>query len=202
MTTVDDSYARRAAEYITLLGSMDTVHPSDRQLVETWAEQVTGRILDAGCGPGHWTSHLARAGHEVRGIDLAPPFITSARRRFPGVPFDVASIDDIDEPDGSLGAVLSWYSTIHHAPDRIKVPIAEFARTIRPGGTLLVGYFAGESSVARFEHAVTPAYRWPERELHAILRDHAFDVVESHRRTGRGYRPHAAVVCRREDGQV
>lgn len=200
VTLVADAYSRRAGEYTALLGSMDAVHPSDRQLVETWADSVTGRILDAGCGPGHWTDHLARRGHAVRGIDLAPPFVASARKNFPGVSFTVASIDDVDEPDAALGGILSWYSTIHHAPDRIGVPLAEFARTVRPGGTLLVGFFVGESSVEPFDHAVAPAYRWPARELHAALRDHAFDVVETHHRVGRGYRPHGAVVCRRRDG--
>ncbi len=200
MTTVEEAYSKRAEDYTALLGSMEAVHPSDRQLVETWAESVAGRILDAGCGPGHWTDHLARKGHAVRGIDLVPPFVTSARRSYPGVPFAVASIDHIDEPNASLGGILSWYSTIHHAPDRISVPLTEFARTVQPGGTLLVGYFAGESSIAQFDHAVAPAYRWPARELHAVLRDHAFDVMESHCRTGRGYRPHGAVVCRRGDG--
>ena len=49
-----------------------------------------------------------------------------------------------DEPDGSLGGILAWLSTIHHEPSRIGIPLAEFARTLRPGGGLLLGYFDGE----------------------------------------------------------
>ncbi|WP_282944121.1 class I SAM-dependent methyltransferase [Cellulomonas endometrii] len=199
MTTVDEAYSRRAAEYADLFGSMRAVHPSDRQLVESWADTVDGRILDAGCGPGHWTNHLARRGKAVRGIDLVPAFIERARSSYPDVPFAVASIDRIDEPTASLGGILSWYSTIHHTPGRIAVPLAEFARTIRPGGALLVGYFDGGASIEEFDHAVAPAYRWPMRTLHEVLRRHGFDVVESHRRTGCDSRPHGAVICRRGD---
>lgn len=200
MTTVADAYSRRADEYVDLFGSMAAVHPSDRQLVETWADDVTGPVLDAGCGPGHWTDHLVRRGHEARGIDLTPAFVGRARATYPGVSFAVGSIDRIDAPDASFGGVLSWYSTIHHAPRHIAAPLAEFARTLRPGGSLLLGYADGECAVEAFDHAVAPAYRWPEAAMHALLAAHGFDVVEQHRRTGRGYRPHAAVVARLRDG--
>ncbi|WP_371300461.1 hypothetical protein [Cellulomonas sp. Y8] len=76
------------------------------------------------------------------------------------------------------------------------MPLAEFARILRPGGTLLLGYFDSESTVHRFDHAVAPAYRWPAPALRAMLGDHGFEVVEQHRRTGRGHRPHGAVVAR------
>lgn len=148
MTNVADAYSRRAVEYSDLLGSMEAVHPSDRQLVDCWADGVTGRVVDAGCGPGHW------------------------------------------------GDILSWYSTIHHAPARIAVPIAEFARTLRPGGTLVLGHFAG-SSIEAFDHAVARAFRWPASALQAILESNGFDVVETHSRTGPSHRPHGAIVCRR-----
>jgi trans-aconitate methyltransferase len=49
-------------------------------------------VLDAGCGPGHWTNHLAGRGLEVRGIDLVPAFIEHARTSYPDVAFDFGSI--------------------------------------------------------------------------------------------------------------
>ncbi len=50
---VSPAYLRRAAEYVELFGSMSAAHPSDRQLVSTWAGEVEGSVIDAGCGPGH-----------------------------------------------------------------------------------------------------------------------------------------------------
>jgi SAM-dependent methyltransferase len=196
MTDVTTAYSGRAAEYTDLLGSMDAVHPSDRQLVETWADAVDGRAVDAGCGPGHWTNHLAARGCDVRGIDLVPSFVDHGRDAYPDVRFDLGSIDDLDEPDGSLGGILSWFSTIHHDPARIGVPLSEFARTLRPGGLLLLGFFEG-ASVEAFDHAVVRAYRWPAEDLHDRLRAVGFDIVETHRRSGEGQRPVGVILCRR-----
>jgi len=104
--SVTAAYSARAAEYTELLGSMGAVHPSDRQLIDSWAAAVDGRVLDAGCGPGHWTGHLAGRGLDARGIDLVPSFVEHARAAYPGVRFDLESIEDIAEPDGALGGVL------------------------------------------------------------------------------------------------
>lgn len=134
MDDVTEAYSRRAAEYTDLLGSMSSVHASDRQLIDSWLETLTGPVLDAGCGPGHWTDHIASRGFAVRGIDRVPAFLEHARSSYPGVSFGLGSIDRIEEPDGSIGGVLSWYSTIHHPPARIAEPIGEFARVLRPGG--------------------------------------------------------------------
>jgi len=198
MSRVTAAYSARAAEYIDALGSVGSAHPSDRQLIDTWSDGVSGDALDAGCGPGHWTDHLTRRGLRVRGIDLVPEFVEHARSTYPGTRFDVASIDDIPAADGSLGGVLSWYSTIHHSPDRIGVPLREFARVLRPGGTLLLGHFDGRH-VESFDHAVLPAFRWPTDEIERELLAVGFETIETHRRTGVGYRPLGVVLCRRRE---
>lgn len=196
MPTVPTAYATRAAGYIALLGSMSAVHPSDRALVDAWAAKLHGPVLDAGCGPGHWTAHLAARGLDARGVDLTPAFIEHARVAAPGIPFSVGSIDHLDAQDGSLGGILSWFSVIHHEPDRIGVPLTEFARALRPGGLLLLGCFDG-ATVKPFDHAVVRAYRWPASEMRRQLDAVGFEIVSTHRRSEPGRRPVAAIVARR-----
>ncbi|WP_347568813.1 class I SAM-dependent methyltransferase [Microbacterium lacticum] len=152
-------------------------------------------MLDAGCGPGHWTNHLAGLGFTIRGVDLVADFVEHARATYPGVRFDQGSIESIEEPDDELGGILSWFSTIHHDPSRISAPIAEFARALRPGGTLLLGYFDSADTIEPFDHAVVQAYRWPAAALQAVLEDAGFVVVETHRRAERGRRPVGAIIC-------
>ena len=189
------AYSGRAAEYIDVLGSMGSVHPSDLQIVSTWASDVRGEVIDAGCGPGHWTNLLAQQGLTARGIDRVPEFIAHAERAFPSASYTLGDLDHLDADTNSVGGILSWYSLIHHEPDAIRVPLREFGRVLVPGGTLLVGFFEGPV-IEKFAHAVTPAYRWPVEAISAQLSRAGFDVLESHVRTTTGERPQAAVSAR------
>lgn len=197
MGATTQAYADRASEYTSLLGSMDAVHPADRHLVETWADQVEGAVLDAGCGPGHWTAHLAGRGCAVQGIDQVPAFIHHARTTYPDVAFEVGSMDSLEANTGSVGGVLAWYSLIHHDPALIQVPLRELARVLQPNGSLLVGFFVG-SAIEPFDHAVTTAYYWSVSALTRELEPAGFEVSEAHTRTGTGYRPHGAVIATRK----
>ncbi|GAA1827777.1 class I SAM-dependent methyltransferase [Agromyces salentinus] len=196
--TVGSAYSRRAAEYTDLFGSVSAAHPSDRQLVTTWAGGIDGSVIDAGCGPGHWTQFLADLGLSARGVDLVPEFIERARAEYPGIPFEVGDLEELGCEPGAAGGILSWYSLIHHEPGSIRGPLAEFHRALRPGGTLLVGFFEGPV-VERFDHAVIPAQRWPVAGLSAELVAAGFEVIESHVRKTVGERPQAAIIARRAD---
>lgn len=175
---------------------MSAVHPSDRQLVSTWANEVEGSVIDAGCGPGQWTNFLTERGLSAQGIDLVPEFIERARRTYPDVPFTTSSLNALDVRDGSVGGILSWYSLIHHEPGTIRVPLQEFNRVLEPGGALLIGFFEGPV-VEQFPHAVTPAYRWSVEALSEELSATGFDVIESHVRNTADQRSQAAIIARR-----
>lgn len=198
---VETAYARRAAEYAEHLGTMTAVHPADEHLVSTWARALDGPVLDAGCGPGHWTAHLAAQGVDVRGLDRVPAFVEHARTAHPGVTFDVGDLDALPQDDDALAGVLAWYSLVHHEPAAIGRALDEVARVLRPGGELLVGFFVGDE-VEPFEHAVTRAWRWSPDALADVVRDSGLTVVEVHSRTGNpsGPRPHGALLARL-DGQ-
>jgi len=193
---VRNAYSRRAAGYSEHLGSMEAVHPSDRQLVTTWADQITGPAIDAGCGPGHWTGYLARPGVAVRVIDLVPEFMAHARASYSGIAFDVGAVDELQVETGTVFGVLAWHSLIHCEPDEIQVSLQEFARLLRPGSDLLLGFFEGPM-VRKFEHTVVAAYWWPVGELCDKLRAVGFDVIETHMRTGPQHQPHGVIRARR-----
>ncbi|WP_217483565.1 class I SAM-dependent methyltransferase [Curtobacterium sp. Csp2] len=190
------AYGGRAQEYAAVLGSMQAVHPADRTHVEQWAAGCHGVVVDAGCGPGHWTAHLTGLGHRVVGLDAVPEFVAIARRTAPDVEVRRATLESTGLPPGSVGGVLSWYSLVHHEPEAVPVALAEFHRVLDAGGGLLVGAFAG-AVLEPFDHAVTTAWRWPAERLVAAVEDAGFTVVDVREREDEGVRPHLAVSALR-----
>lgn len=190
------AYGQRAEEYSSLLGSMDATHELDRTLVSRWAGGVSGRLIDAGCGPGQWTDFLRSRGCDVEGIDLVPTFVDLARARFPGVGFRVAELDRLGVPDRSVAGILAWYSIIHTAPRDVPGILGEFARCLVGGGTLLLAIFEG-ARIEPFPHAVTTAYFWSIEEISRRLLEAGFRVEATDSRVDPGRRPHVAILARR-----
>ncbi len=190
------AYGARATEYADLLGTMDAVAGPDRELVLRWAAARTGPVVDAGCGPGHWTDLLHRHGVDVEGVDPTPEMLLLARERFPRSRFRAGRLEDLGVADGTLDGVLAWFSLIHTPPAQVADTLAGVARALRPGGSALLGFFTGDA-VEPFDHAVTTAYRWPADELAARLRDAGLVVAQTHARTDPGVRPQGAIVAGR-----
>lgn len=193
---VRDAYGRRAEEYAELAVTPEWMAEQDHRTICGWAGAVSGRMIDAGCGPGQWTDVLRRQGHDIEGVDLVPRFVELARSRFPDSAYRVAELDSLGVGSGSVAGILSWYSVIHTAPSDVPGILREFARCLREGGSLLLGMFEGPR-IEPFPHAVTTAYFWPVEEMSQRLVDAGFVVEATESRADPGRRPHAAIVARR-----
>lgn len=142
------AYDLVAEDYAALLkGELEKL-PIERGMLTAFAEQVAadggGAVADIGCGPGRVSGFLHGIGVDVRGVDLSPGMIEVARRDHPGIPFEVASMAALPYRDGELAGALAWYSIIHIPQERQDAVLAEFARVVRPGGRLLLGFQVSE----------------------------------------------------------
>ncbi|HWS39567.1 MAG TPA: class I SAM-dependent methyltransferase [Actinoplanes sp.] len=153
------AYDTGAEAYVSVNPDPRVEAPLDHAMIDAFVAAVTAdgdgpRVLDAGCGAGRMSGHLAARGCRVRGLDLSPGMISYARRDHPELEFTVGSLADLPYPDDEFDGVLLWYSTIHTPPAGQARLFAEAARVLRPGGHLLVGFQAGEGI-----RDVGPAYR-------------------------------------------
>ena len=193
--TALEAYARRAEEYAELLGTLEAMAPADVRRIESWARGTEGPLLDLGCGPGHWTAHLAALGHDVEGWDPVGEFVGIARRRHPGTAFRRAALEDLSARPGDRGGILAWYSLIHLEPSELPAALAHLHDALRPGGSLLLGFFDGPRQEP-FDHAVATAQHWPVARMMTLLEDAGFELVDVETREDLGARPHAAVHAR------
>jgi FkbM family methyltransferase len=100
----DVSASRAAAEFALKLTPFD--QRQYRKLTAARAEtirRVAGKLklamglttaLDVGCGVGFFSQTLAECGLKVRGFDGREENIVEARKRFPGLPFETADIEE------------------------------------------------------------------------------------------------------------
>ncbi len=120
--------------------------PFDRWLLERLAGLAGGGpVADVGCGPGQVTAHLALAGADATGFDLAPGMVAEARRRFPELEFAVADLTAPPSAPGGDGwsLVTAWYSLVHLAGSELQGAVIALARALRPGGWLALAVHIG-----------------------------------------------------------
>ncbi len=157
--------------------------PAGRIRWERRVRMLTGhikkgeKILELGCGTGHFTRALARTGAAVTAIDISPDLLTVARRDRPSdnVTFEVQNAYALTYPDATFDSVVGS-SVLHHL--EIEPALAQINRVLRPGGTIrftepnmLNPQIAIQKNVPAVKRKLgdspdeTAFFRWPLRQL-------------------------------------
>ncbi|MFD4639213.1 class I SAM-dependent DNA methyltransferase [Lentzea sp. NPDC058436] len=137
-----DSYDTVAASYAELTRDLLAGLPHLRAALRLFAEEVSGPVLDVGCGPGDITARLNDLGADASGIDLSPAMIALARRNHPELRFEVGSMTD--PLPGPVGGILAWWSLIHVPDELVPVVLGHFHDALRPDGLLQLGFHVGD----------------------------------------------------------
>jgi 2-polyprenyl-3-methyl-5-hydroxy-6-metoxy-1,4-benzoquinol methylase len=99
-------------------------------------------VVDAGCGSATKTLHLARRGYRVKALDFSEAILLTARREAERagvadrIEFDHGDLTALKLATGSASRVLCW-GVLMHVPE-VEKAVAELARIVAPGGTLIV----------------------------------------------------------------
>ena len=106
------------------------------------------RILDAGCGAGRVGGHLAKAGHEVVGVDLDPQLVAAARADHPGPLWLTGDLADLDLPAAGVPAgfaviVCAGNVMTFVAPSTRREILRRFRGHLGAGGRVAVGFGGG-----------------------------------------------------------
>jgi SAM-dependent methyltransferase len=136
-------------------------------------------LLDAPCGAGRVSFHLARAGCVVTGMDLRETFIRRARRRFRSGglhgTFRVLDLRRLDM-EGQFDGVFSWAGSFGYFSEAENAQlIAAYVRALRPGGRLLIEQPNREHILRHYQRvvqtgSVTYRSRWDARNQRVTTR--------------------------------
>jgi phosphatidylethanolamine/phosphatidyl-N-methylethanolamine N-methyltransferase len=138
LVTVKKAYARWAPVYDLVFGALFN---RGRQAAIAAAEQVGGRILEVGVGTGISLPGYSSQSRIV-GIDLSEPMLRKAQARVAELSLknverlEVMDAEHLSFPDASFDVVVAHYvvSTVPHP----EIALDEFARTLRPGGEIVL----------------------------------------------------------------
>ncbi len=106
-------------------------------IVRHWLALLdAGNVLDAGAGTGLYRAVIESSGHRAIGLDISKEMLLVQRRTHPEAIQVQGSLDALPFRDSSFDYVLST-RVLTHVPALLLV-FREFARTVRPGGQLLL----------------------------------------------------------------
>lgn len=127
----DDATARATLQSIPILLAHASLFPG-------------AKVLDAGCGPGYVAACAEVLGASSKGIDFSPNMIAEARRRFPGIAFEVGDIEQLPLADETQDAVLSNIVLFHVT--RPESVMSEAFRVLLPGGKFVFSQWLGPNA--------------------------------------------------------
>jgi SAM-dependent methyltransferase len=108
-----------------------------------------GRVLDLGCGPGLYTTRLARLGHQCRGVDISPAAIAYARAQAASealaADYVLGDARSVGLGEGYDLAMFIFGELNSLRPADALTVLQRAAAALAPGGALLIEphHFAG-----------------------------------------------------------
>ncbi|MER6413761.1 class I SAM-dependent methyltransferase [Streptomyces humidus] len=144
-TDLTDDAGGRAARVFDALGpAYETAFAhseAHRRSLEWLLGQLApgSRVLDVGSGTGRPTAEtLARAGHEVLGVDVSPVMVELAARQVPEAQFRCVDVRELPLAEGSFDAVCVYFSLLQLDRAQQAGLVGRLARALRPGGSLVL----------------------------------------------------------------
>ena len=166
---------------------------------------LSGDVLELGCGTGHWTVRLARRAASVVALDGSPDMLARARSKLDAAGHRNVELRHADvirswEPDRTWDAAAAFFFLEHVPDDHFDAVVAKVARALRPGGRVVVAEGRRREPMPDVEHRHLHdvPYRVVERRRTALEfvdgfgahgievdvehTDRLFTIVRGHRR--------------------
>ena len=147
MTSVADSLSAEEVfddigpAYESAFAGLPTQAASIRWVISELESRKPAECLDIGCGTGRPVCHeLAKAGHNVLGIDISTAMIEDARKKVPDARFQKIDLLEYNPDPASFDAITVYFSMIASVTqNQIRQNIKNIYDWLKPGGVFVFG---------------------------------------------------------------
>jgi SAM-dependent methyltransferase len=117
-----------------------TLRPVEVILLVRYRAELSGRVLELGCGGGRVTGYLAEIATTAHGIDISPEMVDYCRRTYPKAIFSEGDLRDVAGlGPGSFDAVVAPNNVIDVLGDAERREVLDgIHHILSPGGLLIM----------------------------------------------------------------
>ncbi len=136
----EEIYSKRNSPPNFMIYELDSRMINALSLVEQFSKGSPLKILDVGCGTGHYIEQLLSRNHNVFGNDVAFGMLTKSKAKYYRLnqfhKLSLSNIEQLPFQDSSFDAVLC-IGVIEYLPD-IHKALKELSRIVKPDGRIFL----------------------------------------------------------------
>ncbi len=136
--------------------------------LKSYAEEKSARVLDLGCGSGHYVGRFAREGFSAVGIDLDEQMIAFAQKTYPAARFIRMNLSEISRLEERFDLIFSIGNVVPHLKSEyLKSFVKNVTAAAKEGGYWIVQMINWDY-VIRNKGMSFPIIERPEHKLQFI----------------------------------
>jgi ubiquinone/menaquinone biosynthesis C-methylase UbiE len=146
----------------------------EKQVISNFLESIPGgRLLEVGCGTGHWTRYFLgyQKFSEIIAIDTSEAMLEVARKKIKDkVRFELANVEKLPYSNDEFDVTVAI--TVMEFVDNIPLAFEEIYRVLRPGGYFIGGFLNQDSVLGKNKdnnQIFRSAHFFTEAELNSFL---------------------------------
>lgn len=156
---------------------------TDLEYIDKFLNMCKGKILDLGCGMGHYSKYIKNKGFEVVGIDFSKEMLKIAKENEPNVEFIESDICNLPENlDKDFDGVLIAYVIQHLSKEETRECFIKLKERLIEKANLLILFLEG-NRILNEEEPFNPEFcyvikEYEKEEITELLKECGYDVLE------------------------
>lgn len=155
---------------------------SDLEYIDSFLKKCNHKILDLGCGMGHYSKYIKSKGFDVVGVDFASEMLKIAKDTTEGIEYIKADICNLPESlDKDFDGVLIAYVLQHLSKEEAKLCFKNLNKYLLKEANILL-FFREGNNVLKEKEPFNPDFEYnikeySKAEINEILKECGYDVI-------------------------